>query len=86
MLVLHVGAEGVSGAVDLTALGAGARVRGAHAHHVQLARHCKRVYFVKLKSSIGCTLRQEESIRVEELVKRERAQDTGRNSRFGFPA
>ena len=86
MLVLHVGAEGVSGAVDLTALGAGARVRGAHAHHVQLARHCKRVYFVKLKSSIGCTLQQEESIRVEELVWRERAQDTGRNSRFGFPA
>ena len=39
VLVLHVGAEGVRGAVDLAALGARPRVRGAHAHHVQLARN-----------------------------------------------
>ena len=36
-----MGAEGVSGTVDLAALGARARVRGAHAHHVKLARHCR---------------------------------------------
>ena len=42
VLVFHVGAEGVSGAVDLAALRTRARVRGAHAHHVKLARHCRK--------------------------------------------
>ena len=37
VLVLHVGAQRVRRAVDLAALGAGPRVRGAHAHHLELA-------------------------------------------------
>ncbi len=40
VLVLHVGAQGVSGAVDLAALRTRARVGGADAHHVQLAGYC----------------------------------------------
>jgi hypothetical protein len=39
VLVLHVGAQGVRGPIDLPALGAGARVRGAHAHHLQFPAH-----------------------------------------------
>ena len=37
VLVLHVRAQRVRGAIDLAALGAGPRVRGAHAHHLELA-------------------------------------------------